>query len=64
MEICVRQYYEWQMVGIQLAAEYDVIYWWITHDGVEDVLSGYEFSTSIVYQTEGGEEEKFQVGYN
>jgi hypothetical protein len=42
----------------------DVIFWWITHDGVEDVLSGYEFSTRIIYQTEGREEETLQVGYN
>jgi hypothetical protein len=43
---------------------YDVIYWWVTHDGVDDILPGYEFDTQIVYLKDNGTEVKCQVRYN
>jgi hypothetical protein len=61
--VCGRIHDKW--VVFNFAEAYDVIYWWITHDGVDVVLPGYEFSTQICYQTVRGEkeEEKIQVQY-
>jgi hypothetical protein len=46
------------------AEDMDVIYWWVTHDGVDDVLEGYDFRTAITYKTDNGTKENVQVRCN
>jgi hypothetical protein len=57
--VCCKLHGIWMVFNF--AEELDVIYWWLTHDGVDDVLSGYDFSTKIIHEIDNGTQEIVQV---
>jgi hypothetical protein len=60
--VCCKLNDRWLL--FHFAEDLDVIYWWMTHDGPDDVLLGCDFTTEITYKFDNGTKEKFQVGYS